>query len=85
MEINYPVQMTDAEGYFTTTVTGLPIDVYDYRVKGPKYLANAGNVFRRGTEFHCDHRFRNQFRRHRSDNMDTENFICLRIGQEFHV
>jgi hypothetical protein len=42
-EVNYPVQNTDASGYFTQVVT-LPNGSYDWRVKGPKYLANGGNI-----------------------------------------
>jgi hypothetical protein len=47
-EINYPVQSTDASGYFTVSVTGLN-GVFDWRVKGPKYLANSGSVALTGT------------------------------------
>src|SRR5262245_56681302 len=43
-EINYPTQDTDASGYFTVSVDGLASGTYDYRAKGPKYLANAGTV-----------------------------------------
>jgi subtilisin-like proprotein convertase family protein len=42
-EVNYPSQSTDTSGRFTVT-TGLPNGTYDWRVKGPKYLANAGSV-----------------------------------------
>ena len=44
IETNYPSQNTDASGYFTVSVAGLPNGTYDWRVKGPKYLANAGTV-----------------------------------------
>lgn len=43
-EINYPSQNTDASGYFTVSVDGLPSGTYSYRAKGPRYLANAGSV-----------------------------------------
>lgn len=43
-EINYPSQTTDASGFFTVSVDGLPGGTYNWRVKGPKYLANAGTV-----------------------------------------
>src|SRR3954468_17786552 len=42
-EINYPIQNTDASGFFTQVVT-LPNGSYNWRVKGPLYLANSGNV-----------------------------------------
>jgi hypothetical protein len=42
-EVNYPVQNTDASGFFTQVIT-LPNGSYDWRVKGPLYLANSGNV-----------------------------------------
>jgi hypothetical protein len=41
-EVNYPSQSTDAYGFFTVTLSGLASGSYDWRVKGPKYLANAG-------------------------------------------
>ena len=43
IEINYPVQNTDASGYFTTTadVSG---GTWSWRVKGPKFVANAGTL-----------------------------------------
>jgi hypothetical protein len=43
-EVNYSVQNTDANGYFTVSVGTLPGGTYNWRVKGPKYLANAGSV-----------------------------------------
>jgi hypothetical protein len=42
-EVNYPVQNTDASGFFTQVVT-LPNGTYGWRVKDPQYLANAGSV-----------------------------------------
>lgn len=47
-EMDYPVTTTDASGYFTVSVAGLN-DAYSWRVKGPKYLANAGTVTLAGT------------------------------------
>lgn len=44
IETNYAIQTTDARGYFTATVTGLPPGVYNWRAKGPNYLANSGTV-----------------------------------------
>ena len=41
---DFATQNTDSSGYFTVTVTGLPAGTYNWRVKGPKYLANAGQV-----------------------------------------
>jgi hypothetical protein len=35
---------TDASGFFTVPVAGLPADDYFWRVKDPKYLATAGSV-----------------------------------------
>jgi hypothetical protein len=43
-ERNYLPQSTDASGFFTVTTEGLPPGSYNWRVKGPKYLANAGSV-----------------------------------------
>jgi hypothetical protein len=43
-EQNYPSQNTDASGFFTVSVTGLPNGLYNWRVKGPRYLASAGSV-----------------------------------------
>jgi hypothetical protein len=43
-ETNYPSQATDANGYFTVTVTGMPSGLYLWRVKGPKFLANSGST-----------------------------------------
>jgi hypothetical protein len=43
-EVNYPVQNTDASGFFTSSVAGLPSGIYQWRAKNPKYLANSGSV-----------------------------------------
>ncbi len=43
-EVNYPSQSTDANGFFTVSVGSLANGTYNWRVKGPKYIANAGNV-----------------------------------------
>jgi hypothetical protein len=44
LEIDYPVQTTDASGFFTAPVSGLPSGTYNWRVKGPKFLADAGSL-----------------------------------------
>jgi hypothetical protein len=44
LEYNYPTITTDASGYFTVSVAGLPSGTYDWRVKGPQYLATSGTV-----------------------------------------
>ncbi|MFL5732328.1 MAG: Kelch repeat-containing protein [Chloroflexia bacterium] len=41
-EVNYPYQITDASGFFTTTVDTLPTGIYNWRVKGPTFLATSG-------------------------------------------
>jgi hypothetical protein len=43
-EVNYPIQVTDPSGFFTTTVSTLPPGTYNWRVKGPSYLSTAGVV-----------------------------------------
>src|SRR5437868_1964684 len=43
-EINYPAQSTDVSGFFTVPVSGLANGIYNWRAKGPKYLANIGTV-----------------------------------------
>src|SRR5205814_3283592 len=40
----YTDMNTDASGFFTASVTGLPSGLYNWRVKDPKYLANAGTL-----------------------------------------
>jgi hypothetical protein len=49
MEVNYTAQNTDASGFFTVPVGSLPNGTYQWRVKGPKYLANSGAVNLTGT------------------------------------
>jgi hypothetical protein len=43
-EVNYPAQNTDSSGFFTVTVGSLPNGNYNWRVKGPRFLANVGEV-----------------------------------------
>jgi hypothetical protein len=43
-EVNYPSHPTDASGFFTETIGGLAPGTYNWRVKGPQYLANSGTV-----------------------------------------
>jgi hypothetical protein len=43
-EINFPAQTTDASGFFTVPVNSLVNGTYNWRVKGPKFLANSGTV-----------------------------------------
>ncbi|MFL5734150.1 MAG: metallophosphoesterase [Chloroflexia bacterium] len=43
-EMNYPSRVTDASGFFTVSVGGLPNGTYNWRAKGPRYLATSGNV-----------------------------------------
>jgi hypothetical protein len=49
-EADYPSQTTDASGFFTVSVAGLPAGTYNWRVKGPKYLANSGNATLTGAQ-----------------------------------
>ena len=42
--IDYPLQTTDASGLFTLSVAGLPNGTYNWRAKGPQFLANAGTI-----------------------------------------
>jgi hypothetical protein len=43
-EVNYIGLTTDASGYFTVPVNGLANGTYEWRTKGPRYLANSGNL-----------------------------------------
>jgi hypothetical protein len=43
-EVNFPLQNTDTYGYFTDTLPALATGVYNWRVKGPRSLANSGTV-----------------------------------------
>jgi hypothetical protein len=47
--VDYPAQDTDAGGSFTVSV-GSMSGLYNWRVKSPKYLANAGTVTLSGAE-----------------------------------
>lgn len=49
LEVNYPTTNTDAQGFFTTTLNGVPDGSYLWRVKGPKYLSNVGPLYLTGT------------------------------------
>ena len=40
----FPQQNTDVNGYFTVTLTGLPAGTYNWRAKGPQFLANSGTI-----------------------------------------
>jgi hypothetical protein len=42
--IEYALQTTDASGQFTVSVAGLPNGTYDWRAKGPQFLANGGTI-----------------------------------------
>lgn len=48
-EVDYTGLTTDSSGFFTVTVSGLPAGTYNWRAKGPKYLANCGTVTLPGT------------------------------------
>jgi hypothetical protein len=48
-EANYGSQNTDSSGFFTVSVGGLLPGTYNWRVKGPKFLANVGTVAMAGT------------------------------------
>jgi hypothetical protein len=39
---DYPVQLTDASGFFTSNVSTLPLGVYTWRAKGTTFLSNSG-------------------------------------------
>lgn len=43
-EANYTVRITDNNGFFTVDAGSLAPGTYQWRVKGPKYLANSGTV-----------------------------------------
>jgi hypothetical protein len=43
-DYEYNYFTTDASGFFTVSVGTLPNGTYNWRVKGPKYLANSGTV-----------------------------------------
>ena len=47
-------------------------------------VADAGDVFRRRAEFHRDDGFRDQLRRDRAHDVDAQDFVGRRVGQEFH-
>jgi len=48
---DFPGEITDANGYFTVTTTGLAGGMYQWRVKGPQSLANLGSVGLNGAMF----------------------------------
>jgi hypothetical protein len=49
-EIAFPVENTDASGFFTETMgTTIPAGTYNWRVKGPQFLANTGTVVLTGS------------------------------------
>jgi hypothetical protein len=39
---DYPVQLTDVSGFFTTSIGSLPLGVYTWKAKGTQYLSNSG-------------------------------------------
>jgi hypothetical protein len=43
VEVNYPLALTDPSGFFTVSTT-LPNGTYNWRAKGPTFLANAGSL-----------------------------------------
>jgi hypothetical protein len=43
-EFNYPTQNTDSNGGASWNVAGLPAGTYQWRAKGPQFLATCGNV-----------------------------------------
>jgi hypothetical protein len=43
-EVDYPQQNTDASGFFTVNVSSLASRAYNWRVKGPQFLANGGSL-----------------------------------------
>ncbi len=50
-EVNYPRQLTDANGFFTVSVGSLANGTYNWRAKGPKFIANSGQVILTGAPF----------------------------------
>lgn len=47
-ELNYPSQNTDSWGFFTVSLGTLDDGPYDYRVKGPQFLAKGGTFTKSG-------------------------------------
>lgn len=43
-EVNYPAQTTNASGYFTVSIASLAPGTYNWRAKGPRYLAIGGGL-----------------------------------------
>ncbi len=50
VEVTYPTQNTDANGSFTVTVSNLAAGVYNWQVKGPRYLSNSGTISLTGAD-----------------------------------
>jgi Dockerin type I domain len=48
-EVNYPAQSTNQGGQFTASLSTLPGGTYNWRAKGPKYLARGGTVSLNGS------------------------------------
>jgi hypothetical protein len=48
-EVDYAEQTTDASGYFTVSVGGMPAGTYTWRVKNSNYLANLGSLILTGS------------------------------------
>ncbi len=44
VEVNYPAQNTNSNGYFEISLSGLSPGSYQWRAKGPKYLASSGTL-----------------------------------------
>ena len=49
-EINFANVTTDASGFFTVSVAGLPDGTYAWRAKGPRYLAASGSINLQGAQ-----------------------------------
>ena len=47
-------------------------------------MADSGNVFGTGAEFHGHHSLRNELAGHRAHNVYAQDFVGLGIGQELH-